>query len=507
MMARVRLRPVLTIGCALLLVLAIGAAVGDARRPRRPHPPKQQPAQVTWVATSHPKPHPSPVSEENEREGTPGWLGPAAMDRAIEVYASATDALPGDSVPLHVSVTGGAFYRVLVYRLGWYGGVGAREVACLPSCDGQEQGAAQPMTTRDDMGVDWPTTDTLAVDPSWVTGYYLVRAILTSGSQAGRSATTYFVVDSPQQTSKLLVQVPMNTWEVYNPWSGRSGYDLPGLAPRASHISFNRPYRWDGPGGQGPLGWEIPFVRFVERNGYDVSYQSDVYTDQHPDSLLTHALVAVPGHSEYWTRTMRTAFETARDGGVNLAFLGANAVYWQIRYEDGGRTIVAYKSLYDPEPVRARKTAMFREVGARECELLGIQFQGGSEYEWGIGDYSVPAAAQTDPWFAGTGFQPGDTVHGIVSVEADTIPVGETSTRSCGHSITVLFHREMGGVFMGNADAVRYTAPDGAIVFASGSLQFAWGLDDFSDQPGQVRPLVDPRLQAFMKNALDAMTR
>lgn len=487
---------------AIALAAVVVAGTGDARpRPRRPRP---QPA---WVAVSHPKPATPAVVAENALPGTPGWLGPAATDRAIEIYASATDALPGDTVPLHVSVANGVAYRVLVYRLGWYGGVGAREVACLPSCNGGEYGALRPMTTRDDMGVDWPTTDTLTVDPSWVSGYYLVRAMLLGGPQTGRSATTYVIVEAPQPTSRMLVQVPVNTWQVYNPWSGRSGYDLPGLAPRASHISFNRPYRWDGPGGQGPLGWEIPFVRYVERNGYDVSYQSDIYTDQHPDSLLSHALVAVVGHSEYWTRTMRTAFENARDGGVNLAFMGANAVYWQIRYEDGGRTIVAYKSLYDPEPVRVQKTAMFREIGARECELVGIQFEGADAYTWGTGDYTLPAASADDPWFANTGFHAGDKVRGIVSVEADTIPVGETPEFSCGHPLTVLFHRELGGVFMGNADATRYTAPNGAIVFASGSLQFAWGLDDFSDQPGQTRPFADARLQAFMKNALDALTR
>jgi hypothetical protein len=71
----------------------------------------------------------------------------------------------------------------------------------------------------------------------------------------------------------------------------------------------------------------------------------------------------------------------------------------------------------------------------------------------------------------------------------------------------VLFHRELGGDLRGNADAVRYTAGNGATVFSSGSHQFAWGLDDFSDQPGETRSTVDPRLQAFMRNALDAMTR
>ena len=95
---------------------------------------------------------------------------------------------------------------------------------------------------------------------------------------------------------------------------------------------------------------------------------------------------------------MRDAFDAARDQGrVNLAFMGANDAYWQIRLEDGGRTIVAYKSVSDPEPDVTLKTAMFREVGRRECELLGIQHQGASPLYWKAGDYTVPAGGDRGP--------------------------------------------------------------------------------------------------------------
>lgn len=493
------------LGAALVVVLCavpIGSA-GALKVKPKPKPHK------------HPPPHvvvpPPPVVTENLKPGTPGWFGVAATGRAAEVYAGATDAMPGDSVALHVSVADDATYRILVYRLGWYGGVGARQVACLPSCDGAEQGVRQPMPVHETNGAivaDWPTTETLTIDPAWVSGYYLIRVLLLTGGQTAHSATTYVIVNS-KQNAKMLIQVPVDTWQAYNGWGGRSLYDLPGLGPRARVVSFDRPYAWDGPGGQGPLGWEIPFVRFVERSGYDVSYQSDVYTNAHPESLLQHKLVAVAGHSEYWTSTMRDAFDAARDQDkvVNFAFMGANDAYWQIRLEDGGRTIESYKSTSDPEPNPRLKTAMFREVGRRECELIGIQHQGASPLYWPPGDYTVPAAAADDPWFKNTGLVAGSVVPGIVSVESDTIPGTETAGASCGHSLTVLFHREHGGDKDGNADAIRYTNYNGAIVFASGSHQFSWALDDFSDTPGETRGFVDLRVQQFMRNALDAMTR
>jgi hypothetical protein len=37
------------------------------------------------------------------------------------------------------------------------------------------------------------------------------------------------------------------------------------------------------------------------------------------------------GHDEYWSKPMRDAAEQARDAGVHLAFVEANAIYWQVR--------------------------------------------------------------------------------------------------------------------------------------------------------------------------------
>jgi len=451
------------------------------------------------------------VAAENKRPGTPGWLGPVATDRAIEVYAGSSDALAGDPVGVHVSTTPAARYRLVVYRLGWYGGIGARQVACSPACGQDEPGAAQSIPPSDVDGrivAGWPVTDTITIAPGWVSGYYLLRATLTSGPQAGASASTYVIVRRQSSRSAMLVQVPVNTWQAYNGWGGRSLYDFPGLGPRARRVSFDRPYAWYGPGGQSPLGWELPLVRYIERNGWDVSYQSDVATDMRPASLLRHRLVVVAGHSEYWSRTMRDGFDTARDHGVNLAFMGANDAYWQVQMQDGGRTVMSYKSTSDPNPDPNGKTSMFRELTPPryECALIGIQHQGVGLY-WKPGDYSVVASSLADPWMRKTGFTAKTSLRGLVSVEADTIPGNQTASSSCGHSLTVFFHRELGGDKDGNADSTRYTAPSGATVFASGSHQFSWGLDDFKLDPNQGHGFVSHPLQRFVRNAFDSMLR
>jgi hypothetical protein len=239
----------------------------------------------------------------------------------------------------------------------------------------------------------------------------------------------------------------------------------------------------------------------VEREGDDVSYATDGDVDRDPDLLLRHRLVLVAGHDEYWTKAMRDAYERARDRGTNLAFLGANAAYWQVRYENGGRTMVGYKSPADPEPNPALTTILFRDLtpARPECALLGVQHYEGS-YQWPRGDYAVSAAEHR--WFAGTGLGASSAVAGIVSREHDQIP----ASGSCARGLTVLFHHE-GADPLERSEAVTYTAGSGARVFASGSLEFSWALDDYRVNGDGATTPVDSGLQQFMRNVLGDLTR
>jgi hypothetical protein len=136
---------------------------------------------------------------------------------------------------------------------------------------------------------------------------------------------------------------------------------------------------------------------------------------------------------------------------------------------------------------------------------MGIQHQGGS-LKWNAGDYSIVPSSLSNPWTAGTGFDASSVVRGVVGVETDTIPHIYTADDSCGHKLTVFFHREMGGDQLGNADAVSYTAPSGAVVFDAGSKRFSWGLADGSSLSGIGGGLVDPRLQRFVENMLNDLS-
>jgi len=298
-----------------------------------------------------------------------------------------------------------------------------------------------------------------------------------------------------QAPSHILVQIPVNTEEAYNPWGGKSLYAYNSTGEKlAVKVSFNRPFQIQGAGSQTLNSYQL--IRFLERAGYDVSYTTDVDTDGNPGELLQHKLVIAAGHDEYWTKGVRDAFGAARDAGVNLVDFGANTGVWQNRYENGDRTIVEYRSATaDPETDPALKTIEFQKLTPPrpQCELFGVEYRNGFvKYipNHLAQNYTVTQAAATNAWFAGSGLAPGQVLPSLVGYEWDTITPG------CNvPPLTDLFHWT-GKV---NADSTIYTAPSGARVFAAGSLDFATGLDEW---PAHGTGVENSGLQHFAVNLL-----
>ena len=143
-----------------------------------------------------------------------------------------------------------------------------------------------------------------------------------------------FIVRDDDGASDLLFQTSDTTWQAYNTYGGNSLY-AGSPDSRAYKVSYNRPFITRG---NAPEDWvfnaEYPMVRWLERNGYDVSYTTGVDSDRLPAELLEHKLFLSVGHDEYWSGTQRANVEAARDAGVNLAFFSGNEVFWKTRWEN-----------------------------------------------------------------------------------------------------------------------------------------------------------------------------
>src|SRR5213592_1646472 len=100
--------------------------------------------------------------------------------------------------------------------------------------------------------------------------------------------------------------------------------------------------------------------------------------------LQSKAFLSV-GHNEYWSKAMYDGVQQARDAGIHLGFFGADAVFWQVRFEASplsgaaDRVVVGYKDR-TIDPVQGPTTTiLWRDpfLNRPAQQLVGVQFAGG----------------------------------------------------------------------------------------------------------------------------------
>jgi hypothetical protein len=300
------------------------------------------------------------IVAENCLAGSPPseWEVQGAGEASIQGFATDISVDHGQTVQLKVD-TGASDYRLDIYRMGWYGGDGARLVATVQPSASLPQN--QPACLTDDAtGLidcgNWAVSASWSVPATAVSGIYFAKLVREDGT-AGASHVPFIVRDD-DGGSDLLFQTSDTTWQAYNQYGGNSLYvGGPGTNPgRAYKVSYNRPFTTRG---TSPEDWvfnaEYPMVRFLERNGYDVSYFTGVDSDRLGAEIRDHRIFLSVGHDEYWSGGQRANVEAARDAGVNLAFFSGNEILWKTRWENDHRTLVSYKETHanakiDPAP-------------------------------------------------------------------------------------------------------------------------------------------------------------
>ncbi|HYT25540.1 MAG TPA: N,N-dimethylformamidase beta subunit family domain-containing protein [Actinomycetota bacterium] len=461
-------RRVAAVAAAVVALVAVGVVVAvrpGGRLPTLAGPAAAGPAgapaaragsAITWVAA------------ENQRPGTTAWrITHLGTPDAIEGYADRASATWGERVHVYVSTTAPSFH-VEAYRMGYYHGLGARLVWRSAAIPGRRQPPPVRTPGTNLLATHWPPALALPLTPTWPQGDYLLKLTAATGQR-------YVPLTIRDDTSHaaLLIQNAVTTWQAYNAWGGASLYHGPhgNPATRSRVVSFDRPYDPPGLGAGDFLGNELPLVRLVEQHGLDVTYATDLDLHRHPERLLAHRALVSLGHDEYWSTRMRRGAETARAHGVNLAFLGANAVFRHIRLQPSplgpDREEVNYKpwSAGDDPAWRSdpgEVTTDWRQppLNDPESRLLGAQYQCNPVHASGV--VVDPAA-----WpLAGTGVHAGMRLAGLVGGEYDGVRPG--APRPAG--VQVLLHAPVRCRGPSAADTTYYTVPGGgAGVFDAGT--------------------------------------
>jgi hypothetical protein len=401
-------------------------------------------AVVSQVASEGVPPPFGLIQQENRRKGTTAWqLTNPADNRQIEGYASLTSVPVGGDIDLFVN-TRDKTYSLTAYRMGWYGGTGGRQVLGSQRLPGVQQVTPAPPGPIE---CHWTNPFHLHVPTSWLSGIYLVKL---HGNTSGKESYIIFTVRDSRHAD-LVFQQSVITYQAYNPWpglaplggtDGNSLYNVDANGVQVSQVSFSRPYgtypaddpfytppmfysrqfaRYGVGAGDflrhaGPPAMEFGMLRWLEHQGYDVTYITDVDTHEDVGRLLRGKGFLSIGHDEYWSQAMRANVIQARDAGVSLGFFGGNYLYWAVNLlPDSSGTPNRTISLVDPT-----KKMTFAVMGMPEQSLVGGNWVGSvpTNGDIVVNPRTAPNDAPLDHWaFANTGLKVGDVIPGLIGVE------------------------------------------------------------------------------------------
>ncbi|MEV4524696.1 DUF4082 domain-containing protein [Streptosporangium sp. NPDC049304] len=480
----------------------------------------------------------SVICLENSLPGNPSseWDIPGAGSSNIQGYATQMSVDKGETVQFKVDTTATA-YHVDVYRIGYYGGMGARKITTLtpsvPLPQAQPPCLTDAVTALVDCGT-WAVSASWAVPADAVSGVYIANLIRDDATPG--ASQMIFVIRDDERGSDLLLQTSDSTWQAYNKYGGSSLYSASVPAGRAYKVSYNRPFitRVSSCCGGSVESWffnaEYPMIRWIEANGYDVSYTSSIDTAMRGQQILNHRVFLSVGHDEYWSDDMRDNVTNARDNGVNITFFSGNEGFWKGRWEqalsDGTpfRTFVCYKETLanakiDPSP---QWTGSWRDPrfsppsngGRPENALNGTWFRVNGVSNDAI---TVPADFSKMRIWRNTSvanLSPGQTAvfpTGTLGYEWDVSPSnGSEPPGVARYSSTImnlvskylLDYGSTYGLGTANHNLTLYRASSGALVFGAGTVQWSWGLDANHDRAG---PPADIRMQQATVNLLADM--
>ena len=467
------------------------------------------------------------IETENRKPGTTDWqLTRVWPNRGnyrtswVEGYCSHQSIRAGETLSVFVSTDPASEFTLEIYRMGYYGGAGGRELATY----GPVTGKPQPIPDVGERGIrqcDWQPSLEIKIPDDWLSGVYLGKLTTVSKPDEPYWQSYVVFIVKDDRPADLLFQCSDNTWQAYNRWpENDSLYTHPGGAHHPDvAVSFDRPYGkycqiFEHPLSIGSgefLLWEYPLCYYLEQNGYDVTYVSNSDIKDAASIRRCPAFVSV-GHDEYWDLRQYHAVEQAIAGGTNILWLSGNSVYMVSPFEPSPQgvpdRVISRKGCYGElrEDESTTYTSVFgplQSAGPDERRIIGartiVPFNGGGDWH----------CVRPSHWlFAGTGMKSGDAIPGLVGWEYH----GEPDTSLPGMTVLAEGKAWAGGRRPGHWTSTIFDGPKGNFVFNASTI---WWSQALASPPGHILPWshfsrphgVDRRVQTMMENLLQRAIR
>ncbi|MFT4926190.1 MAG: hypothetical protein ACI8WB_002288 [Phenylobacterium sp.] len=231
--------------------------------------------------------------------------------------------------------------------------------------------ALKPQQERNDQpwykGFGYDISFDYAIDSQMASGVYFI----------GADKSLMFVVKS-REPGEIVVVLPTNTMNAYSCSADHGLYDCPTDSQpvaKVHKVSFLRPIT----NTTGSDSWENydliePMLKWLdkEQSNRNISYITDYELDN-LDNYASSQLMVIPGHNEYWTHKAKENFDIyTQQLGKNAFVAGGNIMWWAVRYEDNGRTLVTYKHDEDIDaPSPELRTTLFNTLQKSALHSIG----------------------------------------------------------------------------------------------------------------------------------------
>jgi hypothetical protein len=487
---------------------------------------------------------------ENSKPGSPPteWdvsTGDAG-DPTIQGFGADISVNQGGTISFKIN-TDAIAYTIDIYRLGYYGGNGARKIASISPSARLPQSQPACLTDSTTNLVDcgnWAISASWQVPSNATSGIYIAHLIRTD---TGGDSHIVFIVRNDASHSAIFLQASDETWQAYNAYGGNSlygGADTFDISDRAYKVSYNRPFITRGfefESATWVFGTEYPMMRWLEANGYDITYTTGIDAVRNGNLILNHKVYISSGHDEYWSGPQRTNVQAAQNAGVNMAFFSGNEVYQKTRWEnsiDGTntpyRTLVCYKESYANAPIdpddpptwtgtwRDPRFSPPADGGQPENALTGSLWMVSGIGADNPGTFSiqVPYADGQMRFWRNTSvakLSPGQTATlppGTLGYEWDEDvdngfrPAGTFDLSTATYTLTsdlLLDYGATTGAGVATHHMTLHRLPSGALIFGAGTIQWSWGLDSNHDNPFEENQPPDPDMQQATVNLLADM--
>lgn len=442
---------------------------------------------------------PDLIRAENAKPGTKEWMltntrvDPKTKYRCpwIEGYCSHTSIRAGERLKIMVSTNPASPFVIDFYRLGYYNGDGGRHMQHVGPLAGQ----AQPDPDIGDQRLRecrWEPALEFEIPQDWPSGVYVGK--LTAEREGLQSYVIFIVRDD--RPCDFLFQCSDTTWNAYNRWPNQwalydNGKKHWYVGPNVQ-VSWDRPYGkcgtliMDQPLSQGSgefLMWEFPLAYWMEKEGYDVSYISNVDTHIDAAGLMRAKAFLSVGHDEYWSREMYDNMLGAVAKGLNAGFFSGDTCWGLIPFLPSSsgvpNRIITRLGQFGPlEPAAVEKYpeyALFKHSAPTEANLIGAR----NAFPYcGVQDW---ICTDEKHWiYAGTGMKHGDSIPNIVGWEWMGNPANIPGLSVVAEG-TMKYNKDQG-----TYAATVYPGPKNNWVFNASSI---WWSDGLSAPPGYKTPI------------------